>query len=72
MECQVGVGPPAKIEMDVILDAADVVEDALLGADDAADVWIETLSNVVRDPRSAAFGGEDDVKEKLRIGAGHV
>ncbi len=51
--------------MQVILDAADVEEHALLGPPDSTDIWVKTLADFGRDPRrgpswrrrrEAAFG----------------
>ena len=57
--------------MNVNFDAANVVEDALLGADDAAQVRIKSLRNISRDPWLAAFGAEDDVQKNLGKGPWH-
>jgi hypothetical protein len=56
--------------MDVVFDAADVVEDSFLGPDDTARERIETLGHVGRDPALAVFGAEYDVQEKLGVGSG--
>jgi hypothetical protein len=47
--------------VNVIFDAAHFVEHALLGANDAAHVWVESLRDLFFDPRLAAFGAEDNV-----------
>src|SRR5690606_7133317 len=50
----------------------DVVQHAFLGADDAADVGVQAIRHILRDPPAAAFRREDDVKQELRIRTGHV
>jgi hypothetical protein len=65
------VGAPTQVEVDVVFDAADVVEDAFFGADDAADAGIEALGDIGSDPGVAIFGAEDDVEEDLGVRAGH-
>lgn len=48
------VGPPAEIQMHMVFDAPDVVEHALLGPDDAADVRIEAFGDLGGNPGRAA------------------
>ena len=56
--------------MDVVFDATDVVEHALLAPHDAADIRVKPLGDFAGDPRGAALGREDDVEQKLGVGAG--
>ncbi len=58
--------------MDVIFRTADALRDAALGTNDAAEIVVQTIGYVRRDPRLAVLGGEDDVKQELRIGARQV
>ena len=57
------VRPPAKIEMDVVLDPVHIEEQALFRADDAAEIGVEALRHVAGDPRRAMLRAEHDVEE---------
>jgi hypothetical protein len=56
------VGSPAEIEMHMVFYAANVVEHALVGPHNPADVGVETIGDVGGDPRTARFCGEDNVE----------
>src|SRR5205823_10902650 len=66
-----GVRSPAEVHVQVIFDAADLVEHALLGSHDPADIGIQTSGNVRGDPRDTTLRGEDNVQEKLGVCAWH-
>lgn len=51
--------------MNVIFDTTDVEERASLGADDAANIRVESFGDVRRNPWIPMFRTEDDVQEKL-------
>src|SRR5436190_5045187 len=57
--------------MNMILDASDFVEHALLRTDDAADVGIQTFRNIGRDEWLTMFRQENNVQQELGISAGH-
>src|SRR6185295_1452535 len=58
-------------DVDVIGYSTDFQQDAALTADDAADVFVESLPEVVADQRGAVFGRIHDVVEKVGEGGGH-
>lgn len=49
------VRTPAEIEMDVVLHASDVKENVLFGANDSADVRVQSFGEFGRDPGPSAF-----------------
>src|SRR5262245_21006159 len=66
------IGPPSEIKMHMVLDTADVVENALFGSHDAANVRIQTFRDFGADPRRAALGRKNHVEQELCVRARHV
>jgi hypothetical protein len=65
------VGAETDQQVNVVFGAVDDDGDAVLFVDDAPEVGVEARLQVRGDLGAAVFGGEDDVVEKLGIGAGH-
>ena len=65
------IGLKSDTQMNVIGHAADFKKSAFLPADDAADVFVEFISEGQLNQGLSMFGAEDDVVKKVGEGGSH-
>ena len=56
----------------MILNTPDFEKSASLVPDDATDLGIETVGDIVRDPPAACLGRDHNMGHELGVGSGHV